>query len=73
MKSEDSVVVATFSSRAPVDLAVELLRSEGIECVVLQDDLGGTIPALDLTRGIQIVVARENEAAARDLLEGIGG
>lgn len=73
MKSEDSVVVATFSSRPQVDLAVEILRSEGIECVVLLDDGGGAIPALDLTRGIRILVARENEEAARELLEGVGG
>ena len=32
-----SVVVATLQSRLEVDLAVEALRSEGIECVVVLD------------------------------------
>jgi hypothetical protein len=69
MRSEDSVVLATFSTRPEVDLAVEILRSEGIESVVIHDDGGGTIPALDLTRGVRLLVAREDEEKARRLLE----
>ena len=64
MKSEDSVVIARFVDRMEAELAAARLRSDGIEPVLLMDDGGGAIPALDLTRGIRLAVAPENEEIA---------
>jgi hypothetical protein len=68
MESGDAVIVARFTSRTEAEAAAERLESEGIESVVILDDGGGTIPALDLTRGAKVMVASENEARARDVL-----
>ena len=67
--SGDSVVVARFATRPEAEMAAELLRSEGIEPLVVLDDAGGAYPMLDLVRGVRLRVTPENEARARELLE----
>ena len=71
MNLEDAVAIETFASKAAADLAASLLESEGIETWVLTDDAGGAYPALQLTQGVQLLVARENEEWAKEILDGM--
>ncbi len=69
MNLDDAIILETFSSRAEAELAAGLLESEGIEALVLADDAGGLYPMLQFIRGVRLLVAREDEAQAREILE----
>jgi hypothetical protein len=71
LNPEDTVVVETFPNKAAADLAASLLESEGVETWVIADDAGGTYPALQLTQGVRLLVLRENEEWAKEILEGM--
>jgi hypothetical protein len=66
---DDAVVLETFSSRAVAELAAGLLESEGIEALVLADDAGGLYPMLQFIRGVRLLVAAEDEAQAKEILQ----
>ena len=61
------VTLTVVSSRAEADLIVGLLASGGLRAAVSADDAGGQDPQLQL-EGVRILVAPEDEAAARQLL-----
>ena len=61
------VTLTVVSSRAEADLIVGLLGSGGLRAAVSADDAGGQDPQLQL-EGVRILVAPEDEAAARQLL-----
>ena len=63
----DRVPVAIVASRTEAELIVGLLRSNGLRAIVSADDAGGQDPQLQLL-GVRVLVAREDEAAARQLL-----
>jgi hypothetical protein len=67
-ESIEGVTVAMVGSQIEADLAVGLLRSNGLRAVAIADDAGGLDPALSITDGVQIQVNPEDEAAARALL-----
>jgi hypothetical protein len=69
MADSDLVVVHTFNSRPEADTAKSALDAAGIESMVMADDAGGTQPGFWEGRGVAIVVNRENEQAARDVLD----
>ena len=62
-----TVPVAIVTSRAEADLIVGLLRSNGLSAALSADDAGGQEPQLQL-QGVRVLVARSDEAAARQLL-----
>lgn len=68
MDSDDLVVVGVFNTRPEADLAVSALDAAGIEAVVAADDAGGEYPGLWEGRGVAVVVNREDESDARDVL-----
>lgn len=62
-------VIAVFDSRMAGELAVSLLRSEGLRAHLLVDDAGGMHPELQrMTGGVRLSVTAEDAALARDLL-----
>jgi Putative prokaryotic signal transducing protein len=68
------VPVAVVPSRTEAELIAGLLRSNGVRAAVSADDAGGQDPQLQL-EGVRVLVAPEDEAAARELLadtEGAG-
>ena len=69
MTDSDLVVVHVFPDRIEADLAVSALQAAEIEAMVAGDDAGGTQPGLWEARGVAVLVRREDEAAARDILE----
>ena len=68
MNLDDAVVLETFSNRIEAEMAAGLLESEGIEAMVMADDAGGTYPMLQFIRGVRLMVFKEDEARAREIL-----
>ena len=68
MNFDDAVVLETFSNRIEADMAAGLLEAEGIEAWVMADDAGGTYPMLQFVRGVRLMVFKEDEARAREIL-----
>jgi hypothetical protein len=70
-KSDDSqlVVVHTFNDRMEAAIAKSALEAAGIESMLRPDDVGGLRPHMAYTRGVEILVRSEDEAAARDVLD----
>ena len=68
MAERNLVVVGTFSSRPEADVAKSALDAAQIESMVVGDDAGGTYPGLWETRGVAVVVNREDEGTAREIL-----
>ena len=66
------VPVAVVPSRPEAELIAGLLRSNGLRAAVLADDAGGADPQLQL-QGVRVLVAPEDEAAARQLLADADG
>ena len=62
-----NVAVAQVPSRAEADLIAGLLTSNGVRSVISADDAGGQQPQLQID-GVRVLVARSDEAAARQLL-----
>jgi hypothetical protein len=62
-----TVPVAVVASRTEADLIVGLLRSYGLRAAVSADDAGGQEPPLQIG-GVRVLVAPDDEAAARQIL-----
>ena len=67
MNLDDAIILETFSNRIEAEMAV-LLESEGIEAMVMADDAGGTYPMLQFIRGVRLMVFKEDEARAKEIL-----
>jgi Putative prokaryotic signal transducing protein len=61
------VSVAVVYSRTEAELVAGLLRSHGVRAAVSADDAGGQEPQLQLD-GVRVLVARSDEAVAREIL-----
>ena len=61
------VTVAIVGTRLEGDLIVGLLGSHGVQAIVSADDAGGQEPQLQL-QGVRVLVGRNDEAEARELL-----
>ncbi len=68
MNLDDAVVLETFSNRIEAEMAAGLLEAEGVEALVLADDAGGTYPMLQFVRGVRLLVFKEDEARAKEIL-----
>ena len=68
MNLDDAIVLETFPNRIAAEIAAGLLESEGVEAMVVADDAGGTYPMLQFIRGVRLLVYREDEARAREIL-----
>ncbi len=71
MDDASVAVVAAVASRNEAELAAGLLRSHGLRAVVTGDDAGGQEPQWQI-EGVQVLVARADEAEARRLLDSAG-
>jgi len=69
MNLDDAIVLETFASRIEAEMAAGLLESEGVEAMVMADDAGGAYPMLQFIRGVRLMVYREDEARAREILK----
>lgn len=67
MHDGGTVTVAVVGSRIEAELIAGLLRSHGVRAAVIADDAGGQEPQLQQD-GVRVLVARTDEAVARELL-----
>jgi hypothetical protein len=67
MDDGGTVSVAVVGSRIEAELIAGLLRSHGVRAAVSADDAGGQEPQLQQD-GVRVLVARSDEADARELL-----
>ncbi len=67
MTHDGPVAVAVVSSRVAAELIVGFLRSNDVHAVAVADDAGGQEPQLQQD-GVRVLVARADEALARELL-----
>ena len=65
---DDAIVLETFSNRIEAEMAAGLLEAEGIEAWVMADDAGGAYPMLQFVRGVRLMVFKEDETRAREIL-----
>jgi hypothetical protein len=66
----EPVCLAVVTSRAEAELIVGMLRSGGLRAATSARGAGGLQPELQL-QGVQVLVARADEAAARECLADI--
>ncbi len=69
---DSPVVVTVVDSSTEAELVVGLLRSAGLAAAVAADDVGGQEPHLQ-RQGVRVLVARRDEADARQLLASATG
>ena len=62
------VVVKEEQDRFDAENVAAFLRAQGIEAMVNSDDAGGTLPALEESRGTQVLVRQEDAELARQLI-----
>jgi hypothetical protein len=66
----EPVCVTVVTTRAEAELIVGMLRSGGLRAATSAHDAGGQQPELHL-QGVQVLVARADEAEARECLADI--
>jgi hypothetical protein len=67
--AESTAVVAQASSLVEAQLIVGMLQSNGIHATTSTDDAGGSEPQWQLTQGVRVLVAAQDAARARKLVE----
>ena len=65
---DDLVVIATFANDAEAQMARAVLEAHDIPAVVLRDNAGGMLPALDWLVEIRLAVRGSDETVARSVL-----
>ena len=63
------VVLRTCANREDAELLRGVLEANGVRAFVTSDDARGLQPALELVRGVRLLVAEEDEARAREILQ----
>ena len=72
MHDDDLVVIRTFPNDVLAQVAASCLEASGIRAVIFADDAGGAYPALQGYSGVRLLVMREDEERAIEVLESIG-
>jgi len=72
MVDSDPVSVAVVGSRVEAELAVGLLRSNGLKAAYSADDVGGQEPQLQQD-GVRVFVAAADAPEARRILKATAG
>ncbi len=70
--SEESTVIATYSTRRDAEVAKDYLSDEGIQTFVSTDDAGGMHPQMQRPHGVKLVGMSSIAPEAREMLEEVG-
>ena len=65
---EDYVSVATFTNEIEAELAQATLSAAGIESFLKYEDIGGMLPVLQESEGIELLVDKKNLLEAKAIL-----
>ena len=71
MNLEEAVVLRTFANDFEANFAASSLSAQGIETHIRKDDVGGAYPALQMSRGVRLLVKPEDREAAEKILDEI--
>ena len=66
------ICVKTFNSRLEAEIARGNLEANGIDSMVSADDFGGIRPELAFVQGVRLLIKKENEERALEILDGSG-
>lgn len=66
---EDFVVARTYSYRHEAEMGRTMLEANGVAAMIVADDCGGQRPLVGANIGVKLVVRREDEDTAKELLE----
>jgi hypothetical protein len=70
----DTIAIRSFPNRIAAEAAEAVLRTAGVEAVVVSDDAGGAAPHIGYTTGgARLMVRRSQAEQARRLLDELGG
>jgi hypothetical protein len=67
------ICVKTFNSRLEAEIARGNLEANGIDSMVSADDGGGIRPELAFALGVRLLIKKENEERALEILGGSEG
>lgn len=69
MQDEGIVVVGRYAWEHEAQVAQAVLQTNGIDAILIRDDVGGMLPSLDFLREVKLAVRAEDAEEARSLLE----
>lgn len=62
------IVIKIFGSETEAEIAKARLESEGITAIITKDDGGGMLPPLRQTLGVKLLVNKNDENNAKNIL-----
>ena len=72
MKSDNFIVLRTFSSELDAEVALSHLAREGIQACISKDDAGGMYPVYQHIHGVRLLVMDTDKEHADDVLKAMG-
>jgi hypothetical protein len=66
---EHFVTLETYHARHEAELQKSVLEANGIEAVIESDDVGGVGPALAFTRGVRLLVHKDDAQKAQVIFQ----
>ncbi len=70
--SEESRIVATYTTRRDAEMAQDRLQEDGIQAIITADDAGGMHPQLQLPHGVKLVALGREAERAHSILQDAG-
>lgn len=65
---DDLVLIKIFNARWEAEVARSILKLHNIRVVIRSDDEGGMMPSLQMIKGVQVLVNKQDREKARTLL-----
>ena len=65
---DDISVIKVYDDEMEASMAQQVLENAGIKVTLLKDDGGGLMPSLQMTEGVTLVVNKDDEARAMELV-----
>ena len=66
--SDEISVIKVYDDEMEASMAQQVLENAGIKVTLLKDDGGGLMPSLQMTEGVTLVVNKDDEARATELV-----
>lgn len=73
MPRDATIVLRRFSNMAQAEMARIALEASGIVCFLSQDDCGGMEPYLQSSNGVRLMIRRDDQERANDVLAEASG
>jgi len=67
--TDDMVIIKTFGNETEAEIAKSHLESEGITAMITIKDVGGMLPSLQQSEGVQLLVEKKDAKRALEIIE----